>query len=548
MAVVVAMLALAVDVSRFYLLRRQQQAAGDLAAIAAAANLGDPRAAALASLAANGRPPSDLVALDLGTYAADPTIPAAARFTAGGAPANAARVTLRSIAPAFFGGLLSPVSSATGAPTLAAPAARPGASLDRGAVIVTRSTAASQNTASFALGSRLAALDGGAVNAVLGGLLGTRLTLSILDYQGLASAGVDLFGLYDALALRLNRRDATYGALAALDVRFADLVAAAADAGAAGHAAPGAVQALRLLAQAVGNSGPVLAGGSLASFGAYGGLAVGSGGPLGARLPVLPLLTAAARLAAGQGVVTADLGTRLPGLLAASVRLAVGAAPVGASYATVGPSGTVLHTAQVRLLLTVQLGGERSIAGVNLPLYVEVAPATARLAAVTCPAGPASVTLGVTPGVVDGWIGAVTDSALASTAYGPVPDAAVLTTALGLGILGRAHATVSNLSESLVVFSPGDIAAGAGKTVSTTDVTASLLSRLFASLQLGARVSGGSIALPAEVTGPLAHLLQAAAQPIDTELSVVLSALGLTIGDADTWVGGARCGQGALVD
>ena len=45
--------------------------------------------------------------------------------------------------------------------------------------------------AAFTIGSGTAALDGGIANAVLGALLGARLSLQIADYNALASARVD---------------------------------------------------------------------------------------------------------------------------------------------------------------------------------------------------------------------------------------------------------------------------------------------------------------------------------------------------------------------
>src|SRR3546814_4521395 len=64
----------------------------------------------------------------------------------------------------------------------------------RRAITIRRSaTAAQTRMASFAIGSRLASIDGGVLNALLSGLTGSRIPLKALDYRPLAGADVDQF-------------------------------------------------------------------------------------------------------------------------------------------------------------------------------------------------------------------------------------------------------------------------------------------------------------------------------------------------------------------
>ena len=534
LGVAFAMAAISIDLSRFYLVKRQNQMVTDLAAVAAASNLANAQAAALANLVANGRPASDLLSVELGTYTADPTLPASQRFVAGsGTSTNAARVTLQTHPASFFARALDSVAAA-------APA------------ITTRSIAANGNTADFALGSTLATFDGGIANAILSGLTGSQISLTALDYQNLASANVDLFGLASALAVRTAAGNISLSALATMPVRLSDLVSAAADAGSAAGLSTASVTALRGMAASVVASGRTVTLGALVDYSVYANLAATAPAPVMAALPALALITAAAQVSAGgAGMIQAKVGTMVPGMLAASVALAVGTSPTTGSYAGVGPSGTTLHTAQIRVLLTVQLAGLGIITGLNLPLYLEVAPAKSRIASLSCPAGgPADppVTLGVTPGLVNGWIGTVSNASLADMTTEPVPAAAVLTNLGVISISGRAQATISNLSETLVPFSLADIASHAGKSIATTDYTSSLLSQLFGSLTLSASILGINVALPAGVTAPIAQILQAALLPVDAALSNTLAMLGLTVGNADSWVGGVHCGGGALVN
>lgn len=551
LGVVFAAAALAVDASRFYLLKRQQQSATDLAAIAASSNIGKATAAARASLAANGRSAADLVSVEVGTYVPDLAVASHLRFTSGaGAGPNAARVTLRTTNASFFGPVLSflmPKANAAPVPNGgASPADSEG---DTGTAIVTRSVAAMRDSASFALGSRLASLDGGFLNQVLGQLLGTQLSLSVMDYEALASANVDLFGLADALALRAAPKGATYGNLAATQVRLMDVLWAAADA--VGTTSPAAAGALRTMSMGVGPSGPTFVFGNLVSYASFGNLAVGSPAPISASTPVLQLVTAAAKLGGSPRQVVAHLEVNLPGIASSDIRILIGAIPTESTYATIGPSGTTIHTAQTGLLLTLKLAGSAPLASVTLPLVVEVAPATARLASVSCLGGSVtggSAVLGVRAGVVDAWIGTVSDADfMAGRALDPSP-ATLATAAFGAQITALAHATVSNSSESLVPFSTSEIGAGVAKTSTTVEYTSSLLSELFGSLQLGARTAGLSVTVPSELSNAVATTLRGRTQSVDALLSNTLALLGLSVGNADTWVRGVRCGQSVLVN
>ena len=64
--------------------------------------------------------------------------------------------------------------------------------------------------ATFAIGSRLVSLNGGLLNAILGRMLGTTLSLSAMDYQALIDAHIDAFDFLNALATRLDLTGVTY--------------------------------------------------------------------------------------------------------------------------------------------------------------------------------------------------------------------------------------------------------------------------------------------------------------------------------------------------
>jgi uncharacterized membrane protein len=246
------------------------------------------------------------------------------------------------------------------------------------------------------------------------------------------------------------------------------------------------------------------------------------------------------------------LAIDLPGILGADLTLSIGERPVGTSWATIGAAGATVYTAQTRLLLTIQLLGAGSIGTISLPIYVAIASGTATLSAIQCNASnlPASsVTLAVTPGVVDAWVGNVSKAQLSDFTSAPSPGPATLVRLAGIAtVTGRAHAAVANLEPTPVTFGYADIAAGTKKTVSTADYTASLLSSLIGDLQLTVNVGGLGLGLPSNLSSSVGATAAAALGPVDQILSGVLGSVGVGLGNADTWVMGIDCSHAVLVN
>jgi len=169
--------ALAVDLGSAMLETRQLQGAADAAALAAAADPSRADDLARAEVASAGLPGTIATMTTAGHYDADASVAAASRFVAGGDSANAVRVTLSTPAPTYFARVFG----------------------FRSIPLSRTATAAQINLASFSLGSRLAALNGGVVNQYLSALTGSSLSLSVMDYNAQTGANVDLFGFLDAL-------------------------------------------------------------------------------------------------------------------------------------------------------------------------------------------------------------------------------------------------------------------------------------------------------------------------------------------------------------
>jgi uncharacterized membrane protein len=230
------------------------------------------------------------------------------------------------------------------------------------------------------------------------------------------------------------------------------------------------------------------------------------------------------------------------------LQLAVGEPAQGASWVTVGSQGASVHTAQTRLLLTIGLLGAGSIPAVRLPIYLEIAPATAELSRLSC-AWPdtagSSATLDVTPGLADAWIGAVSDAEFTNLSRAPDPGPATLLSQALVKVTGRAHAAIENLSPTGVDFSYGEIADGTKKTIGTTDFAA-LLTTLLGDLDVQVAVGGIGVHL---AVGPgVSALVGAAAPSIDTLVGNVLATLGIGVGQADVWLTGIRCDGAVLVN
>lgn len=182
--------ALGVDLGSIFADRRRLQAMTDLAAITAASNLQKAKAGAAATLQKNNIPASALVSVETGAYTPTPLLGPDKRFDpSSGITANAARVTLQSQTPLFFGKLVTGSDSYT---------------------INTTATAATTAMASFAIGSRLASLNAGLLNSILGSMLGTTLSLSVMDYQSLLDAKIDALAFLKSLASKVNVTAGTY--------------------------------------------------------------------------------------------------------------------------------------------------------------------------------------------------------------------------------------------------------------------------------------------------------------------------------------------------
>lgn len=521
--------ALAVDAAALYHERRQIQAGVDLAAISAAS---DPaRAAEIAqSVLAEARllAPASTEGLIVRTGHYDPAIAdIGQRFRPGTTPLNAVEVRLERLGHQHFATHFS-------SPPL----------------IAARGVAAVTPQVSFSIGSRLASLNGGLVNAVLSSLLGTTISLTALDYRALADARVDAFSFLDALAMQLGVTAGSYDELLAMRAGTGTI------AGALASLTNGTARTA-LNAIAGSGQGRMVSIGKLLSLGALGHRQVGAAGPggLGIAFSVLDLLTGAAALADGKSQVSLPLGANVPGLVKLDLSLGVGESVQGGGWFAIGPNGTVLRTAQLRLRLRAELLGGSLLGSVKLPLWLDLAHSEATVVGATCPSPAAprgQASIAVRPGALRLAVGEMSDPALSdfgvSPSLAPVRAVDVLWV-LRVNVAGRVE--IAQTDPVRLDFTSDDIADARVRTARTGTIPSSLVGSLLGSLTVTPEILGSPLGLglisPGGVTGDLLGLLAPLGPTLDITINAVLATLGLGLGEADIRVHAVRCNNAVLV-
>jgi uncharacterized membrane protein len=547
--IVLAAMALGVDYGSLTLQQQELQTAADLAAITAAATPTNLENGVLAYASLNGRNIAVLkngqllnkgatVAYDPatvfskfdayavvsgGTYQASTAVAVADRFKSGATPYDAVRVTLYSKGGLYFANNLA------SAPTLNA-----------------SGTAAVDKVASFSIGSRLASLNGGVVNSLLGKLLGTTVSLSVMDYQSLANANVDLLKVFDKLAIKLNLTAATYDDLLNTSISYGTLLNAI---GQTTGVTPAVSAILKTLETNVAKTKLTVKLKDLVDVGPLASRLIGQSDGLTLDAGIFDLVSTTANIAHGSSQVDLDLGATIPGLANLTVSLAVGEPPVGATSLAVGKTGTIVRTAQTRLAINATVDGLTGLLGikVKLPLYLEVAHAEANLASITC--GPTGATVGIeaVPGVLELSLGDVDTAAFANFGKDPRVTKAKIVQAPLINLTALAYANATNMNTSRVSFSPSDISSKVVKNISTQNTVSTLTSSLLKDLTVEADVLGIKVALPTAILGGLVDTLNFVTAPLDQLLYSLLGTLGVKIGQADIRVGGASCKNPVLV-
>ncbi|KKB77856.1 hypothetical protein VW35_14515 [Devosia soli] len=516
--------AISIDVATLYHARRMLQSTVDLAAITAAAAPRDAVALARKVFLDAGYDISSGLVVEAGRYEGDKRRPPEDRFIPNGTPLNAVRVSFQHVGSYEFGRAFT-----TSAPVISA-----------------QGTASVTPEVQFSLGSRLASLNGGVVNGALGSLLGTTISLSALDYSGLASADVDVFRFLDALAQRLHVTAGSYDTLLRSEARAGDIAAALSSV---------ATGAQKLLLDTVARAGPgnIVPLAKLFNLDRYARLGIGSGAAvLSLKTSALDILSAAAAVADGSKQVSLGLGGNLPGIAALTVELAIGEPAQGSGWLSIGHAGDVVRTSQARLRIDAQFLGGLVLqnALLRLPLWLDLANAEAVITAATCPdsANPhGTADIAVVPGPLTLAVGQVGNAQMRDFAA-PLPLAPTrILDAVLLKISASGQVRVMQTTPIPLHFSSDNIGQARRKTARTSTMVTSLTQSLVNSLSLNISVLGLGIAPDTVLIQAVKTLISPLAVPLDAVVNALLSALGLGVGEADLRVYGVACKTPVLV-
>lgn len=510
---------LAVDATNLYLAKRHAQGIADAAALAAAANINDPNNAAAAALSANSMQGLSIQSVEPGQYTDDPTVAAGTRFVAGSDGANAARVRVHVDVPLYFARIF-------GKPAVPVEAS---------------GTAAQIDLVAFSIGSRLAGVSGGLPNSLLSQLAGTDLQLSAMDYQALAGGQIDILKFSEALRSQLNVQAATFGDLLNMQATLPQIARAMA-------VTVTDAQASSIL-NAVANRLPQTST-KLSSLIDLGPLAETSSSDPSRPITVdaFSLLRGTLELG-GQHQISTDLGATIPGLTSTKVMIAIGERPANSPWLRVTAAHDLeVRTAQTRVYLDTQVAPQLGLASLRVPIYVELAAASAKLKSVSCAGGVtnATVKLSVTPSVGEAAIADVDPATLGNFQAAPTLNRVTILRTPLASVSGFADIKIGGVTSQDVSFSASDIANHTAKHVTTNDILQGVASSLISGINLNVTVLGLGLNLGA-LTALVGQVLSIAAAPLDGVYGQVMSLLGIQIGQADVWVNGVRCGTPVLV-
>lgn len=570
LTVLLAFLAVGIDLGSLYFQQKTLQTKADMTAISAALNLGsDPDNKAQATVIGNGLDAAALSQLNYGRYVYDRTVPASDRFevrSLSETDVNATEVLLRARAPLFF----SQTFVSGDSTPLAASA-----------------TAARFDFASFSLGSRLLSLNEGLLNAMLSEALGSTVSLSVLDYQSLADTDVDLLTFTDALEIRAGLTALDYSDILNSDVELGDIAGALLDTG----LVSGPTTALTTVTNSV--TAPVVNMSKLIEIGGN-NIVLQLEDRLGEiSVSALDLLMTSVEIINADHYIETHLDLGVPNVLGAELDLIVGERESHSGWITLDEKGATLHTAQVRMKLELDLsptllsglGAGVSVLSLKIPLYLEIASATVTLFDLYCDAQQEDDIVAVfdtgfnplsgPPGthVLEAFIGTIDDDTFNDVNTPLNPDtlspvnfldlklSLVLITIDLFTLQLKSHAATGISTQPQTDFLASEI--GMTKTFGSGSLLESTVSSLLAPESTEISISSQSqsligglialllapvVALVNSVLNVLPDLLQTSLlAPIDAAIDAVLELLGIGIGEADLTLEGVACGKVVLV-
>ncbi|QXZ09117.1 hypothetical protein KUF54_13955 [Comamonas sp. Y33R10-2] len=339
-----------IDIGNVFWQKRELQKIADLAALAGASvtAMKDCSASAQQNALKNGAVSQEVKAECGNWNKTRAGATASDMFVAGQDPFNASRVQISRSVPFLF------VWQATGASARTVDANAVAWRAQPAAALTIRSTLLKVDTKQSPI-----------LNAILGGLLGSSISLDAVGWNGLANTQINLLQFLDFLAPRIGLNVGDYDKLVNADVSVGVLLQVMVDAvQQSGNTASVGVQALnQLVTAALGVPAMKLKLSQLLNL--QSGL---DSSALDLGLNVFDLVQGAIQVGNSNSAVSAAVAVPLPGLLDLNVFLKVIEPPqlssVGdpqlAKLDPLGPNRIYVRTAQVRLLVSVEapvLGG-----------------------------------------------------------------------------------------------------------------------------------------------------------------------------------------------
>lgn len=362
-------LALGIDVASLYRERHKLQTITDLAVLSAVPDPARANERVTQAKSINQIPEAHIEALVKGRYLRNPAIPPEARFlplTDGAPGINAISVRLRDDAPLSFARILTEDDHVT-----------------------LRSTALAARTGavSFSLDTALAQLDGDALHAFLNRAFMPSADLAVNNTSLFASTDVPVGDVVQALAAQLGFDGANPADILNRTVTPSQIMTA-----------------LRTVSPDLAGTLNSMTGGSGDPFmiaEIVGGIDTELGLTIVEFLDTLQvssldILMAVARSNLVGEPVSTGTQTDVAGLLTQSVSLVAGEPPAQSGWIAIGETGVTLHRAALRVGTETEL--DPTLLGpvlsnvmttrLSLPIYLELAGATATLDAMSCSEGP----------------------------------------------------------------------------------------------------------------------------------------------------------------
>lgn len=422
------------------------------------------------------------------------------------------------------------------------------------AVAAGTAQAACSSAGCVSAGPRLASVNstqGALLNALLGGLANSTLTLSVADWNTLASGDLSLLRTVSALQATVNA--STPASTLTTNATVLQILNAAISGATAEGKTQLAASLQSLTLPLSGLSTPIQLGQLLQSNGVLGTT----------RINALELVTGVVQLYNGSNVASTPTPIALSGsslgLGSLINNVSLQAQVIEPPVITCGPAGSTFHSAAIRVKLSIDLvsvnlgvtaldallGGSVSASIAHLDVYVEVAQTSGVITAVNALSG--AVTVQATPGVASLYLGAIADSlffnrshAISATndlTWGTIGQLKV--GALAVDIQVKAAASGSAVGASTVTLTP---ASPTATVYANAGFATTLVNTLIGNLQvnLGPGLVAGLVTGTIDLLKPILQtaLTTTVGSLVTSLVNPLLNLLGIRLGETDISTGG----------